>query len=136
MTDFEKQFAQIAAGLNIDDRPTAEHKKMLRQQMLAACKDVASNKTAARIQPLWRKNMKSKAAQGAIAAMVIIGVLFGIYQITGSIDGAAPAFADVVNNVLAQKWVYMFEEDRNSGMIAAEWWYNPREQKVFLKSKE
>ena len=58
MNDFEKQFKQIVSGLNINDRPNAEHKEVLRQQMLTACRQ-SSSKSARRIQPVWRKIMKS-----------------------------------------------------------------------------
>lgn len=96
MNDFEKQFEQIVAGLNIDDRPNAEHKHTLRQQMLATCKDAASDTTASRFQSIYSKIMKSKTTRGAIAAAVIISVLVGIYQLTGSIDGASVVWAGVV----------------------------------------
>ena len=102
----EKQFAQIAAGLNIDDRPNAEHKRTLRQQMLAASKGTTSNKTAPRIQPIWSRIMKSNITKSAAAAIIIIGVLTGIYQLTGSIDGASIAFADVIESMKNVKWLY------------------------------
>lgn len=105
MTNNEKQFKQIVAGLNIDDRPNAEHKQALRKQMLAACK-APSDTTAPRIQPIWSKIMKSNIIKTAAAAMIIIGAFFGIYQITGSIDGASIAFADVIEAMNNAAWMH------------------------------
>jgi len=48
---------------------------------------------------IWSKIMKSRITKSAVAAIIIIAVLTGIYQITGSIDGATPAFADVLENI-------------------------------------
>ncbi|MHC4952240.1 MAG: hypothetical protein ACYTEU_14850 [Planctomycetota bacterium] len=73
MTNNEKQFEKIAAGLNIDDRPNTEHKQVLRKQMLDACKDESSDKTAPRIQPAWSKIMKSNITKSAAAAIILIG---------------------------------------------------------------
>ena len=52
-------------------------------------------------QPLnrWSKIMKSNITKSAAAAIIIIGVLTGIYQLTGSIDGASVAWADVIKNI-------------------------------------
>jgi hypothetical protein len=106
MTNNEKQFEKIAAGLNIDDRPNTEHKQVLRKQMLDACKDESSDKTAPRIQPAWSKIMKSNIIKTAAAAMIIIGAFFGIYQLTGSIDGASIAFADVIEAMNNAAWMH------------------------------
>ena len=106
MANYEKQFEQIASGLNINDRPNAEHKKTLRQQMLAACEKAASDKPAPRIQPIWSKIMKSNITKSAAAAIIIIGALTGIYQLTGSIDGASIAFADVIEAMKNVSWMH------------------------------
>lgn len=106
MNEFENQFKEIVAGLNIDDRPNAEHKETLRQQMLAACKESSSKDTARRIQPTWRKIMKSNLTKSAAAAILIAAVLTGIYQITGSIDGATIAFADVIEAMKNVSWLH------------------------------
>ncbi|MCE5185541.1 MAG: hypothetical protein LLF76_05390 [Planctomycetaceae bacterium] len=97
MHDFEKQFEQIASGLKTDDRPSAEHKDALRQQMLAACQDTSS-KPARRIWPVSSKITKSNITKTA-AAMIIVAVLTGIYQLTGSMDGASKAYAAAFDSI-------------------------------------
>ncbi|RKY05882.1 MAG: hypothetical protein DRP56_08410 [Planctomycetota bacterium] len=84
MNDDYKQFRQIIDGLEIDDRPSAEHKQALRKQMLAACKETSSDKPAIRIQPVWSKIMKSKITKSAAAAVVFIAVILGVNFIPGS----------------------------------------------------
>jgi outer membrane lipoprotein-sorting protein len=46
-----------------------------------------------------RTIMKSRITKSAAAAVIIIAVLTGIYQLTGSIDGAGVAWADVAETV-------------------------------------
>ncbi len=84
MNDDYKQFEQIIIGLEIDDRPDAEHKQALRKQMLAACNDATSDKTVTRIQPVWSRIMKSNITKSAAAAIIIIGVLIGINMLNGT----------------------------------------------------
>ncbi|MBW8016428.1 MAG: hypothetical protein FVQ82_09590 [Planctomycetes bacterium] len=83
---------------------------------------------------MWRIIMQSKITKYVMAAVILVAALFGINQFGVSIDGAAPAFASVRDSFLNQKWVYMFSEDRKSGTIQMEYWYNPKEEKVFAKS--
>ncbi|MHC4386368.1 MAG: hypothetical protein ACYSUG_05185 [Planctomycetota bacterium] len=47
----------------------------------------------------WRIIMKSNITKFAVATVVIIAVLTGIYQLTGSIDGTSVAFAQVLDNI-------------------------------------
>ncbi|MHC4230995.1 MAG: LolA family protein [Planctomycetota bacterium] len=75
MTDLEKQFKRIVAGLNIDDRSNTEHKQSLHKQMLDACQDAPSDNTALRIQPLWSRIMHSKITKRIAAAIFIAGIL-------------------------------------------------------------
>jgi hypothetical protein len=105
MNKFEKQFEQIVAGLNINDRPNAEHKETLRQQMLAAHQE-SSSKPTRRIQPVWSKIMKSNITKSAAAAIIVIAALTGIYHFTGSIDGASIAFADVIEAMKNVSWMH------------------------------
>ena len=83
MTDFEKQFEQIVAGLNIDDQSNTEHKQTLRKQMLDACKDAPSETTAIRIQPVWSKIMKNRMTQLTSAAAILIAALVSIHFLIG-----------------------------------------------------
>ncbi len=53
---------------------------------------------------IWRIIMKSRVTRFATAtAVIIIAVLIGMYQFGGSIDGATPAFADIVRPILTAR---------------------------------
>jgi len=75
MNDYESKFEKIMAGLNIDDRPSTEHRRGLRKQMLDACEETPSDMAAIRSQSGWSRMVRSRAAQGAIAAILLLGVL-------------------------------------------------------------
>lgn len=99
-------------------------------------RDAIEGIKAESVASVGMKNEKSSRRIGlrfVQAAAVIIIALLIIQQFTGPIEVAAPAFSDVIDNVLMQKWVYMFEEDRKSGVIQYEYWYNPSQQKIFMK---
>ena len=49
---------------------------------------------------IWRIIMKSRITKFAAAAVIIIAILIGVNQFTGSIDGAGVAFAEVVEPLL------------------------------------
>jgi len=53
-----------------------------------------------RRQNIWRIIMKSRITKLATAAVIIIAVLIGINQFGGSIDMAAPTFAEIVRPLL------------------------------------
>ena len=48
---------------------------------------------------IWRIIMKSRITKLAVAAVVIIGIVFGVNYFGGSIDGASVAFADVIEKL-------------------------------------
>jgi outer membrane lipoprotein-sorting protein len=96
MTNNEKQFEQIVAGLNIDDRPNAEHKQALRKQMLDACKDT-SDTAALRIQPVWSRIMKSNITKSAAAAIIVIGAFIFLTQT----NGTGVAFANAMEHFVS-----------------------------------
>ena len=83
---------------------------------------------------VWRLINHRSIIKPAIAAAILIGVILISYYSKDSISITTPAFSKIIDNTLAQKWVYMFEEDRQAGQILAEYWYNPSQQKVFFKS--
>ena len=57
---------------------------------------------------IWSKIMKSNITKVA-AAIIIIAALTVIYQITGSIDGASVAWADVVKKTLGVDHLHYYE---------------------------
>jgi len=81
-----------------------------------------------------RKKVHKRIAELAAAAVLVIGVLLGLHFFSGPIEITTPAFADVMKNMLSQKWVYMFGEDRKSGQINWECWYNPSQQKAYTRN--
>jgi len=113
--------------------PTAE----MREKTLA-CALKAQEEAKKIDSPLIGPNMwrivRSRITKLAAASVILIAVSLGLYHFTVSLEVATPVFADVVRNMLSQKWVYMFAEDREEGRINAEYWYNPAEQKIYAKS--
>ena len=63
----------------------------------------------------WSKIMNSKITKSA-AAIIIIGVLTGIYQLTGSIDGASIAFADVIESMKNVTWLHQTSKGFEQGI--------------------
>ena len=57
----------------------------------------------------WRIIMQSRMTKFTAAAVIIIAVLTGIYQITGSIDGASVAWADVVKRIADVDYLHYYE---------------------------
>jgi len=115
-------------------KPTAKMSEKTLADALKAQEEIKKTESAV-IQPnIWRIIIKSRISKFSAAAIILIGALLGLYHFAGSIEMATPTFADVVQNMLSQKWVYMFEEDRRKGQISAEYWYNPSERKLYFKS--
>jgi len=127
MNDYEKQFEQIVSGLNIEDRPNAEHKKALRQQMLAAGKDTASEKTTSRIQPIWRRIMKSNITQFAAAAILMIAAFVGINLLSGTPAWAMEQTIEALENI---RGIYLAGVARYDGQdeVNFEIWARPHSQ--------
>lgn len=62
----------------------------------------ALNRTSSkkpRLLAIWRVILKNKMVKFAAAAVIIIGVLIGINQFGGLLDGANVAWADVIKNI-------------------------------------
>ncbi len=55
--------------------------------------------TKPKTNPLLERMLHMKPITKIAAAIIIIAILTGIYQITGSIDGSSIAFADVIKNI-------------------------------------
>lgn len=98
MSDLEKQFRQIVAGLDIDDRPGAEHKRALRKQMLVACKESSSDNTTIGARPVWSNIMKNRMTQLTSAAAILIVALAGMHFLIGK--GVTVTFAKAVEPIL------------------------------------
>jgi len=72
------------------------------------------NKPAKTKPALWRIIMKSKITKLAAAAVIIIGVLIGIYYSGGSVDGTSVAFANVREAVKNVPWVNIVGKEWNN----------------------
>lgn len=76
-------------------------------------------------QPSRSRWMHHSRFHYAAAAVIIIGVLTGIYQMTGSIDGAGVAWADVVEQFQSMSFynaILYFKEDAASEPKQIELW--------------
>jgi hypothetical protein len=73
-----------------------------------------------RPQNVWRTIMKSRITKLAAAAVIIIAVLIGVNQFSGSIDGASVAWADVIKKVEKAKTVTFRLKTRMTGVPDSE----------------
>lgn len=69
---------------------------------------------------IWRMIMRSRTTKFATAAVIIIAVLIGIHQFSGSIDGASVVWASVVKNVEQAKTVSFRLKTSMTGMPDSE----------------
>jgi ankyrin repeat protein len=102
--------------------------------VFAALEQCDRAESAAKQPNIWSIIMKNRIARLAAAAVIIAAAITGLHYLPDPVGFTAPAFGEVIDNVLSQKWVYMFEEDRKSGQIAAEYWYDPAKRKLYAKS--
>ena len=77
--------------------PRAEMSKRNLDDALAAHKKVIDSVSSR--STIWRTIMKSKVSKIAAAALIIIAVLIGIHQFSGSIDVASVAWGNVAEKV-------------------------------------
>jgi len=128
--DEEKIVRRLEALSGVE--PTAEAAQRAMERVREALANEGQRATDSRTGLrgiFWR----SRFARFAAAAVIIAAAITGLHYLPGGVGFTAPAFGEVVDNVLSQKWVYMFEEDRKSGQIAAEYWYNPAERKLYAR---
>jgi len=106
----EDDFKTIVNRLNIDDKPNPGHRENLRGQMLSAF-DKSGEESKTESRPLWRTIMKSPITKIATAAaVIIIVVLISIHQFAGSIDLAAPTFAQTIEAMKKMPWMHITME--------------------------
>lgn len=82
--------SQITASADIDKR--------ILDNSFAAMEEAMRAKSTINQPNIWRMIIKTKITKLAVAAVIIIAVLFGINQFSGSIDLATPAFANVAQS--------------------------------------
>lgn len=88
-----KNIKKIVTKFNVKPRPE------MRSKVLDEALEIQKNKQSTSDAYIWRIIMKSKIAKLAAAAVIIIAVLIGVNQFTGSIDGASVAWGEVVEQV-------------------------------------
>jgi hypothetical protein len=82
---------KVTTSSNLDKRVLINSLNMLEE---------LRNKNLANIQPnIWRTIVKSRITKLAAAAVIIIAIVVGIHQFSGSIDGASVAWAALADRV-------------------------------------
>jgi len=87
--------------------------------------EISKSPAPAKGQNIWSIIMHSKITKPIAAAIIVIGVLAGIYHLTGSFDGASVAWADVVEKFRSMSFynaVLYFKEDAASEPKQIELW--------------
>ena len=102
MRQDEEQFREAVTQLKIDDAPREQHRRELREKVLAAFeraseKPIRAEVFAPRFEH-WRKIMRTRIARVAAAGVFVLGVGAVITVLTLG-DGASVAFADVLTRI-------------------------------------
>ena len=115
-------------------KASAELDKRVHDDISAALTKSEKTKSVLAEPNVWRTIMRSRITKLAAAAVIIIAVLIGIHQFSGSIDGTSVAWAGVVEKIdKIHSYIYRERQSETSGpkkegfeFIAAD-----REKKVF-----
>jgi len=116
--------SSVDRGTNEPDKQFLNKlKEQSKTEFLAFSTD--GNKQSEKTIPIstWRIIMKSRITKLAAAAVIIIGILFAINHIGGSIDGTNTAFADMIETMKKQPWVHSSTTSVESGENILERWY-------------
>lgn len=119
-----KNIERLISKINVT--PASRSDEKLNEIM--AAQEESKTKPAASEPNIWRIIMTSKTTRFAIAAVIIVAVLFGMNQFGGSIDGANVALADVIENMKKMPWIHGTVTINQSGKkITQEHWkcFNP-----------
>jgi len=90
-----KNVKNLVASNKIHITPRAEMDEKILGRIVESLERTEKTTSAGNQPKIWRVIMKSKITKFAAAAVLIIGVIIGVYWYSGSIDGASIAFADV-----------------------------------------
>ncbi len=86
---------------------------------------------------IWRKIIKNRITKVAAAAVVVLGVYFGLKFLGGPIDGASVAFAKVEESMRQVPWVHMICQGTWDGNnIKKEWWVSFAKKTELFKDTE
>ena len=129
----EKEINQLIKKINL--KASVDLDKRVHEDIFDSQSKHEKQKSAQTPPVFWNIIVKTPISKFAVMAVVIIGFIFITYYFNDSISITTPAFSKIIDNALSKKWVYMFEEDRKSGQIVAEYWYNPSQKKLYYKTK-
>lgn len=95
--EIERRF-EVISQFELSPEVTARDLKRVRRRLT----EQASGRLTMK-QKMWRTIMKSRIAKLSVAAVVIVGVLIGIYH---SMGGASVAFADVLEHIQGSSYTF------------------------------
>ncbi len=120
----EEKIERLIKKINVTPR-VQMHSRTLNDALGA--QEKSKNEQSANLKPnIWRIIMKNPITKFAIVAAIIIAVLFGVNQLTGSIDLSSVAWADVVTRISQVDYihVYWFKSRDNDLRCDFEAWYS------------
>ncbi|MHC5059683.1 MAG: hypothetical protein ACYTFK_01170 [Planctomycetota bacterium] len=109
MKNIEKVIKDFCATVKTDVKTTAKMDTRVINDATAAHQKSKMKQSASSKPNIWRIIMKNKITKLATAAIIIIAVLAGMYNFTGSIDGSGVAWAELVQQVEQSHDEYMRE---------------------------
>jgi len=112
---------KLVKNINIDTN--AKIDEAVLGEVVEAFEKSKVKKTSAIEQNIWRIIMKSKITKLAAAAVIIVAVLIGLNQFSGSIDGSNVAFADMIKTMKQMPWVHLTGTYVASGENFVESWF-------------
>ncbi|HIJ69811.1 MAG TPA: hypothetical protein HPP87_00435, partial [Planctomycetes bacterium] len=120
---------------NLHDRTSAELDEKTLKDVFSVMEKSTKTQPALKQSNIWRIIMKNPMTKLAAAAVIIIAVLIGANQFSGSIDGASVAWADVVTQVSRVDYihVYYFKSRDNDVKCDFEAWYS--DGKMVMRGK-
>ncbi len=107
MTDNERQFEDLIRDIEFDDVPDPTHRDKLEQSLLRTL-----SKQSPRQIEVWRTIMKAKITKLAAAAVIIMGVTFGLVTLVE--QGATPAYA-------VEQTIEAMKNTRTVHMLCRDW---------------
>jgi hypothetical protein len=115
--DIEKRIKNVNIVIN------PEMNKKVFSNILQAFKKTNSQGSAVSQPNIWRIIMKSPISKLAVAAVVIIAVMIGISHFSGSLDGAAVAYGEMINAIEEMPWMHTYGYIRGEEDVKHESWW-------------
>ena len=117
----ESDFKKLIDRLDIDTKPSPNHRENLRREMLSAFSKErrprpVETPSAGAWRTITRTILKSRITKLAAAAVVVIGVLIGIHQISGPVDITSTAIAEMIDAMKQKPWMHIVMES-NTGQF-------------------